>query len=107
MTSVNLSQGVFLTGWTPVLCLLAGAIAACLWLRPTSPVGHASVGSARSTQGVRLSQVNPDKTETETDIDIIAIHGLDTKSPETWTWRSNRKKTALIGWPTRICSQAK
>jgi hypothetical protein len=26
----------------------------------------------------------------ETDIDIIAVHGLDTKSPDTWTWKSPR-----------------
>ncbi|KAK0753569.1 hypothetical protein B0T18DRAFT_313554, partial [Schizothecium vesticola] len=40
----------------------------------------------RSQQGVRLRQVNSDKNETDTDIDIIAIHGLDTQSPDTWTW---------------------
>ncbi|KAM3068307.1 hypothetical protein ACMFMG_009447 [Clarireedia jacksonii] len=40
-------------------------------------------------QGVHLSQVYPKNDETETDVDIIAIHGLDTKSPDTWIWRSS------------------
>lgn len=39
-------------------------------------------------RGVRLIQVHPhDINEKETDIDIIAVHGLDTRSPDTWTWR--------------------
>lgn len=45
--------------------------------------------SARSMQGVHLRQVHPDpqNVEAETDVDIIAIHGLDTRSPDTWTWK--------------------
>ncbi|KAH8898205.1 hypothetical protein GQ53DRAFT_777676 [Thozetella sp. PMI_491] len=49
---------------------------------------------------VRLSQVD-DKTETETDIDIIAIHGLDTKSPDTWTWKDPgdpKNKAKWVNW---------
>jgi hypothetical protein len=46
--------------------------------------------SAQTSRGVRLSQVYPDSDEVETDIDIIAVHGLDTKSPDTWTWKSPR-----------------
>lgn len=49
--------------------------------------GHpAPERSTPQSRCVRLSQVYPLEKETETDIDIIAIHGLDTKSPETWTW---------------------
>jgi hypothetical protein len=52
-----------------------------------------------SSQGeLRLRQVYPaidDPVEAEyyPDIDIVAIHGLDTNSPDTWKWRapSNRK----------------
>lgn len=40
-------------------------------------------------RGVYLSQVYPENDETETDVDIIAIHGLDTKSPDTWIWHSS------------------
>ena len=52
------------------------------------------VGHAR--QGVRLCQVNRDKNEADTDIDIIAVHGLDTKSPETWTYRD--RDTGNVNW---------
>jgi hypothetical protein len=41
---------------------------------------------------VRLYQVNPDKDASDTDIDIIAIHGLDTKSPDTWTWKAKHPR---------------
>ena len=49
-------------------------------------------------QGVHLCQVNPDKIETETDIDIIAIHGLDTRSPDTWTWINSDSKLPRVNW---------
>ncbi|KAK3685898.1 hypothetical protein B0T22DRAFT_466802, partial [Podospora appendiculata] len=60
--------------------------------RPTSD-------HARSAyQGVRLCQVNPDKNEADTDIDIIAIHGLDTKSPDTWTWVDPSDPNNKVNW---------
>jgi hypothetical protein len=41
-------------------------------------------------RGVGLTQVHPSPgADIDTDIDIIAIHGLDTKSPDTWVSRSN------------------
>ncbi|KAK4061218.1 uncharacterized protein Triagg1_10390 [Trichoderma aggressivum f. europaeum] len=40
-------------------------------------------------RGVSLTQIYPSPgADAETDIDIIAIHGLDTKSSETWVWKS-------------------
>lgn len=40
-------------------------------------------------RGVSLTQVYPSPAAAaETDIDIIAIHGLDTKSLDTWVWKS-------------------
>lgn len=47
---------------------------------------EAATQSTPEIRVVNLSQVYPPDNETETDVDIIAIHGLDTKSPETWTW---------------------
>lgn len=106
MISVNLNQGVSPTGWTSVLCL---AILAYLWFHSrlaqfkpatSSSMGHTLVDSIQSTRRV-LSQVNPRKTETETDIDIIAIHGLDTKSPDTWTWKDPKdpeNKDKWVNW---------
>ncbi|KAK0752400.1 hypothetical protein B0T18DRAFT_292453, partial [Schizothecium vesticola] len=49
-------------------------------------------------QGVRLCQVNPNKNEADTDIDIIAIHGLDTKSPDTWTWVDPSDRNNKVDW---------
>ncbi|KAK0624541.1 hypothetical protein B0T17DRAFT_576975 [Bombardia bombarda] len=54
-----------------------------------SPVDQALPSQSRSArEGVHLVQVNPNTRDKEADVDIIAIHGLDTKSPDTWTWRS-------------------
>ncbi|KAI1157792.1 ARM repeat-containing protein [Nemania serpens] len=45
-----------------------------------------------------LCQVYPSpETDTEPDIDIIAIHGLDTKSPDTWRYNT---KTGHVNWLT-------
>ncbi|KAL5358354.1 hypothetical protein BJX96DRAFT_39877 [Aspergillus floccosus] len=42
---------------------------------------------AQGTRAVRLQQVySPPENQTRTDIDISAIHGLDTNSEETWVW---------------------
>ncbi|KAK4652824.1 hypothetical protein QC762_0077170 [Podospora pseudocomata] len=107
MPSVNLSQAMHLIGWTTALSLLAGAIVFGLWFYPTftrskpapSSQTRDSSGPARSTrQDVRLCQVNPDKSETDTDIDIIAIHGLDTKSPDTWTWADPNDPNNTVNW---------
>ncbi|CAI4211604.1 unnamed protein product [Parascedosporium putredinis] len=38
-----------------------------------------------------LHLVSPTKDEDQADIDIIAIPGLDTRSPETWTWKPRNK----------------
>ncbi|KAI0476685.1 peptidase C14 [Xylaria cf. heliscus] len=42
----------------------------------------------------------------ETDIDIIAIHGLDTQSPETWTWEKNSRKFNWLTDDTMLPSVA-
>ncbi|GIC94571.1 uncharacterized protein Aud_001900 [Aspergillus udagawae] len=52
-----------------------------------------------SGQGVRLCQVYPtSEDDTKTDIDIIAIHGLDTKSPDTWVWRASSFDKHGVNW---------
>ncbi|KAI0547023.1 armadillo-type protein [Xylaria curta] len=39
-------------------------------------------------EGIVLNQVYPtSESETATNIDVIALHGLDTNSSETWTWK--------------------
>ncbi|KAH8884294.1 hypothetical protein GQ53DRAFT_797897 [Thozetella sp. PMI_491] len=50
-----------------------------------------------STRGVCLTQVQPAGL-TETNVDIIAIHGLDTKSPDTWIWKSKQPNERAVDW---------
>lgn len=58
--------------------------------------------STRQGEGVRLCQVYPPpENETETEVDIIAIHGLDTKSPDTWVWRASSSEQHDINWLSR------
>ncbi|OTA00183.1 hypothetical protein A9Z42_0056160 [Trichoderma parareesei] len=54
---------------------------------------------AEEVRGVHLQQVNSiDETDGEPNVDIIAIHGLDTKSPDTWTWRSKAGDRPDVNW---------
>lgn len=56
---------------------------------------------ATQMRGIRLVQVcpPPDANETETNADIIAIHGLDTESPDTWIWRDrDDPKKPGVNW---------
>jgi hypothetical protein len=61
---------------------------------------HRTIPSAE--QGVRLYQANPDKNEADTDIDIVAIHGLDTRSPDTWIWEKGLIETNWISDPRML-----
>lgn len=45
-----------------------------------------------SEEGVRLENITAQRDKSNTDIDIVAIHGLDTKSPNTWTFKSKDGK---------------
>ncbi|KAI0188180.1 armadillo-type protein [Xylaria flabelliformis] len=48
--------------------------------------------SPQHTEGIVLSQVYPtSESKTATNIDVIALHGLDTNSSETWTWKHRGK----------------
>lgn len=52
------------------------------WLRGGPPARP-----AQATRAVRLQKIYPPpENESRTDIDIIAVHGLDTNSEETWVW---------------------
>ncbi|KAI1128146.1 hypothetical protein F5Y10DRAFT_292310 [Nemania abortiva] len=61
-------------------------------------------------KGVHLRQVYPEKGDSDTDIDIIAIHGFDTKSPETWIWKHPGNPEMQVNWlqdPNMLPSTAK
>ncbi|KAJ5710713.1 hypothetical protein N7488_004869 [Penicillium malachiteum] len=50
---------------------------------------HDSTQTDSSPRPIRLVQINPLINEdTEIDLDIIAIHGFDARSPDTWTYKS-------------------
>ncbi|KAM3554900.1 hypothetical protein ARSEF4850_006251 [Beauveria asiatica] len=56
--------------------------------------------SLPTRKGVHL-EVTLDRNEADTDIDIIAVHGLDTTSRDTWTWKDPRdlkNKRKWVNW---------
>ncbi|KAI0903518.1 armadillo-type protein [Ustulina deusta] len=63
-----------------------------------SPPTNRSTKKSSTPRGVRLLQVHPPPEEnTKTDVDVIAIHGLDTRSPDTWIWKSEPGKPG-VNW---------
>jgi hypothetical protein len=50
--------------------------------------------------GVEVRQLYPSINDNvETEFDIIAIHGLDTKSPDTWTWLDPEEANSVgVNW---------
>ncbi|KAH6650540.1 hypothetical protein F5144DRAFT_617386 [Chaetomium tenue] len=87
-------KSILVVASTAALCVLAGTIATWLWFShvpalpksaPPPPAESASKHEYGQTGGVRL------------DIDIIAIHGLDTRSPDTWTWRG-KSPSDNVNW---------
>ncbi|KAF7502799.1 hypothetical protein GJ744_005036 [Endocarpon pusillum] len=108
MDSVNLSQDMSPTQWATILCVLAGAICSYLLFYPSacpkpalSPAEHTLDPTPSAQAGVRLIQVKLDRDDADTDIDIIAIHGLDTTSRDTWTWKSPqdpKNKEKWVNW---------
>lgn len=100
MISINLglSQGTSQAIWAVLCCCLAGTI--CTWLvfHPARPAVQTP-----STQGklAGLVQVSQNRNAADTNIDIIAIPGLDATSPDTWTWRAPgnpKDKKNYINW---------
>ncbi|KAI0505759.1 hypothetical protein F5B22DRAFT_626700 [Xylaria bambusicola] len=98
-TSPAVAQNTFtspsLTMIWIVFLTLCSIVLGVLWVfhlyRPRSPmkqdINIRPIKRISQKGGVNLVQVNPEMTEENTDIDIIAIHGLDTTSATTWTWK--------------------
>jgi hypothetical protein len=104
MDSTKVGQIIILAGWTIALYLLLRRLAysqqaSRLQVKHGSSDGRPApdpTQSAQLTRGVCLRQVHPSpNNETKTDVDIIALHGLDTKSPDTWIWDP---KGARVNW---------
>ncbi|KAK3347627.1 hypothetical protein B0H65DRAFT_587565 [Neurospora tetraspora] len=104
LITMDVTEGMSSAVWTTVLCLFVCVTAARLWFyapagsgtAPSSPAKPASDSIRVTQRGVHLNQVYKDNGDT--DIDIIAIHGLDTKSPDTWTWLDRRNPNVPVNW---------
>ncbi|KAI1357155.1 hypothetical protein F5Y08DRAFT_347218, partial [Xylaria arbuscula] len=94
MDPTNTSQGAIFSILVTISVLLAASIYAYLFLRPSIPPSQAPP----TQRHVSLEQLNPDKNEANTDIDIIAIHGLDTRSADTW-----KDKNTGFNWLHDLC----
>ncbi|KAI3322925.1 ARM repeat-containing protein [Xylariaceae sp. AK1471] len=107
MYSIKLGHVIFIAGGTMALYLFLHRLThsqpasspppECS--RPEYPARDSPSQSWRQMKGVRLCQVYPPpESETATDIDVIAIHGLDTDSPRTWTWEHKDPKLPAVNW---------
>ncbi|KAI1506278.1 hypothetical protein F5X99DRAFT_415518 [Biscogniauxia marginata] len=86
MKSANIAQAL----------LVAVATILYLWLR--SRFAHSPEQTpAQDELTLSSRQERKGERETETDIDIIAIHGLDTNSLDTWVWKENPKDPRELG----------
>jgi hypothetical protein len=103
MNLANVSKAIFSAKWTIIfsLVLTGGTIITGLWLLRTLAYANAARRAQDPTpspqRGPHLRQVYPTKDDAEEDgpgpdIDIIALHGLDTNSPDTWKWRVPRNR---------------
>lgn len=84
-----------------ILLLVGVAAIAFLWLYRPAPTTISTTITTTATsrteavkrkRGVQLRHLNPsaeNTSKTDTGIDIIAIHGLDTQSPETWEYKKD------------------
>jgi hypothetical protein len=126
--TANVGQAIFSAKRTTVfyVVLTGGSVVACLWALRT--LAHANAAphrrpecSSRQThhvqdpppspqRGARLRQVYPTEDDPKEngpgpDVDIIAIHGLDTNSEKTWTWRGNGRKVNWLADPNMLLSR--
>ncbi|GAW21826.1 hypothetical protein ANO14919_113510 [Xylariales sp. No.14919] len=93
MAPNNTSQIAFLSALVTIPVLLAST----LYLLPAVRLKQ-TPQAQRGPKTVHLKQLNPGKGDADTDIDIIAIHGLDTQSADTW-----RDKNTGFNWLHHLC----
>ncbi|KAL6850728.1 hypothetical protein ACO1O0_007853 [Amphichorda felina] len=55
---------------------------------------------AQQSRSIGLVQVTGDQPNEKpgVGIDIIAIHGLGAKSPDTWTWKDRKDPKTQVNW---------
>lgn len=104
LAGIEFGGGVLTTGLRTFACLLIGA--ACVYftfhhragrrkLALSQPV-HVARRTTLAKQG--LTELTVGRDDRDTDIDVIAIHGLDTASPETWTWKDQNDPNNEERW---------
>lgn len=112
MALFNISRAIPLPKWTTIFyaALTGGSVVVCLSLLRTLAHTNAIAAPHRRQRGGRLHQVyplegQPEEGSLSSDIDIIAIHGLDTNSEKTWTWRGDGRKVNWLSDPTMLPSR--
>ncbi|KAI1369379.1 hypothetical protein F5Y08DRAFT_293166 [Xylaria arbuscula] len=66
--------------------------------KDSSPMNKLAAKSS-APSGVRLDQVYPPTTKhIDTEVDVIAIHGLDSHSPQTWEWKTPGSREPPVNW---------
>ncbi|KAI0414730.1 hypothetical protein F5X98DRAFT_389615 [Xylaria grammica] len=93
MAPNNTSQIALLSALVTIPVLLAST----LYLLPSMRLKQ-TPQAQRGPKTVHLKQLNPGKGDADTDIDIIAIHGLDTQSADMW-----RDKNTGFNWLHHLC----
>ncbi|ATY59247.1 ankyrin repeat-containing domain [Cordyceps militaris] len=87
----------FPTGWAAAACLVVALYVYSVATWVPKPARSSlklcpTQQTSSSEEGVRLRNITAQRDKSNTDIDIVAIHGLDTKSPNTWTFKSKDGK---------------
>lgn len=54
--------------------------------------------SKQGTGQINLRLASSPISEAEADVDIVAIHGLGTTSPDTWIWKKTQGNTHGVNW---------
>ncbi|KAJ6439027.1 Protein zds1 [Purpureocillium lavendulum] len=107
MESINLDQGMPIIALATLPWLLLGVLCTWLFSRHTSRsedpsrLVYATDPIPAAQRSVQLKPLELNRDEADTDIDIIAIHGLDTTSRDTWTWkdcRDPKNKEKWVSW---------
>ncbi|KAK4060252.1 hypothetical protein Purlil1_14300 [Purpureocillium lilacinum] len=107
MESINLVQGMPIIALATLPWLLLGVL--CTWLfsrhssrsEDPSRLVYTRDPIPAAQRSVQLKPLELNRDEADTDIDIIAIHGLDTTSRDTWTWkdcRDPKNKKKWVSW---------
>jgi hypothetical protein len=93
METANVGYAILLGGAIAILYLLHHKLSRSPLFAQKGVAQQAPARDKSRKRGVSLLLASAPDDEAEADIDIIAIHGLDTKAPDTWFWRAQGSKS--------------